>query len=171
MLNTQSNIIGLTLLFICLSGTTKSDPQCSGISDTQRLDCYPSTDSNKDRCVARGCCWVPKSEHDGLPYCYFPKDYPTYSVVSTEKTERGFIAQLNKPNSSYYTDEIKNIAVEIREETSNRLRIRVTVPSQPNRWEPPIPLGKPDDTPVQNVQYKVVMDKSPFGLKVRYRDT
>ncbi|CAH8831946.1 unnamed protein product [Trichobilharzia szidati] len=166
MSNTQLNIIGLILLFICLLKTTKSDPQCSGISNVQRLDCYPSIDSNKDRCVARGCCWVPKNEHDGLPYCYFPKDYATYSVVSTEKTERGFIAQLNKPNSSYYTDEIKNIAVEVREETSTRLRIRFTVPSQPNRWEPPIPLGQPDDTPVSNVQYKVVMDKSPFGLKI-----
>ncbi|CAH8477884.1 unnamed protein product [Schistosoma bovis] len=162
----QAIIIGFTLSFIINFKSAESYPQCSNITNFQRLDCYPNFGSNEGGCIKRGCCWVPKSGNNELPYCYFPKDYSAYIVLSTEKTKRGFIGQLSKPNPTYYPDEIKSIAVEIREETSTRLRIRFTVPSQPDRWEPPIPLGNADDTPVKNVQYKVDMKKSPFGLKI-----
>ncbi|KAK4472812.1 hypothetical protein MN116_004029 [Schistosoma mekongi] len=159
-------LIGITLLLVNYIKTAESNAQCLNITNVQRLDCYPNVGSNENGCIARGCCWMPNNEHDGLPYCYFPKDYSAYTVVSTQQTKNGFIAQLSKLNPTYYADEIKNIAVEIREETSTRLRLRFTVPLQPNRWEPNIQLGNPDDIPIKNVQYKVSMEKSPFGLKI-----
>ncbi|CAH8458112.1 unnamed protein product [Schistosoma turkestanicum] len=162
----QTIIVGFTLFLIIVFKTAESYPRCSNISNVQRLDCYPNVGSNEGECIKRGCCWVPRSEHDGLPYCYFPKDYSAYTVISTEKTKHGFIGQLSKSSPIYYPDEIKNIAVEIREETSTRLRIRFTAPSQPDRWEPSIPLGNVDNTPVKDLQYKVEMEKSPFGLKM-----
>ncbi|CAH8458144.1 unnamed protein product [Schistosoma turkestanicum] len=162
----QTIIVGFTLFLISVFKTAESYTRCSNITNVQRLDCYPNVGSNEGECIKRGCCWVPRSEHDGLPYCYFPKDYSAYTVISTEKTKHGFIGQLSKSSPIYYPDEIKNIAVEIREETSTRLRIRFTAPSQPDRWEPSIPLGNVDNTPVKDLQYKVEMEKSPFGLKI-----
>ncbi|KAH8854391.1 Lysosomal alpha-glucosidase [Schistosoma japonicum] len=159
-------LIGITLLLINFIKTAESNAHCSDITNVQRLDCYPNVGSNESGCIERGCCWMPNNEQDGLPYCYFPKDYSAYTVVSTQQTKNGFIAQLSKLNPTYYSDEIKNIAVEMREETSTRLRLRFTAPSQPNRWEPSIQLGNPDDIPIENVQYKVSMEKSPFGLKI-----
>ncbi|TNN12912.1 Lysosomal alpha-glucosidase [Schistosoma japonicum] len=160
----------MLLLFLQSKSISSSDiiEQCEEIAQIERLDCHPDQHASFTECKSRGCCWIPKTilDDDELPMCFFPKSYPTYNVVSSKKTVRGFIAQLYKSNPKYYRNEIKNISFEFRQETSTRLRLRFSIPSQPNRWEPPIPLGQPDDILDENVQYNVSMENSPFGLKI-----
>lgn len=160
----------LLLLFLLKSTrpTLNLFKQCEKIPKVERLDCHPDQHASRSVCESRGCCWIPKPilDDDALPICFFPKSYPTYQIYSSQKTERGLIAQLYKSNPKYYRNEIKNISFELRQETSTRLRLRFTIPSQLNRWEPSIPLGRLEDTPIANVQYNVSMESSPFGLKV-----
>ncbi|CAH8445660.1 unnamed protein product [Schistosoma margrebowiei] len=160
----------LLLLFLLKNAkpTLNLFKQCEKIPKVERLDCHPDQHASRSVCESRGCCWIPKPilDDDALPICFFPKSYPTYQIYSSQKTERGLIAQLYKSNPKYYRNEIKNISFELRQETSTRLRLRFTIPSQLNRWEPSIPLGRLEDTPIANVQYNVSMESSPFGLKI-----
>ncbi|CAH8442749.1 unnamed protein product [Schistosoma mattheei] len=160
----------LLLLFLLKSTrpTLNLFKQCEKIPKVERLDCHPDQHASRRVCESRGCCWIPKPilDDDALPICFFPKSYPTYQIYSSQKTERGLIAQLYKSNPKYYRNEVKNISFELRQETSTRLRLRFTIPSQLNRWEPSIPLGRLEDTPIANVQYNVSIESSPFGLKI-----
>ncbi|CAH8458097.1 unnamed protein product [Schistosoma turkestanicum] len=165
-------LLSLSLLLVLTENTGTSSnlfKQCEKINRVERLDCYPDQHATHSKCESRGCCWAAKTilddDDDGLPMCFFPKSYPTYQVYSSQKTQRGFIAQLYKSNPIYYENEIKNISFELRQETSSRLRLRFTIPSQLNRWEPSIPLGQLEEIPIKNVQYNVSMENSPFGLK------
>lgn len=146
--------------------------QCSTVHDVGRLDCHPEDNVSVEMCQSRGCCWSDKSwEKPGIPACYFPTNYPSYSVTKQRKTDRGMIASLSKPQISYGTQEFSDVAVEMIKETKSRLRIRFTSPSNPDRWEPPIPLGDPEPRvpPVTDYDYEV--NNSPFGIRVSYQNS
>ncbi|KAG8228221.1 hypothetical protein J437_LFUL004346 [Ladona fulva] len=43
---------------------TKPPPsyaQCSAIPEAQRFDCFPGEGASKEKCEARGCCWLPRA--------------------------------------------------------------------------------------------------------------
>lgn len=50
---------------------------CSGIPPARMFDCYPENGATKEKCQARGCCWVSRgakpSVADGQHVCHFLK--------------------------------------------------------------------------------------------------
>ena len=106
----------------------------------ERFDCHPENFPTQKVCEARGCCWVPtrartKPIHTGspndpqapvdVPYCYYPKDFPGYTVLTKEKTKTGFRAQLERASSSYYPRDIKKLVMDVSYETDSRLHFKV----------------------------------------------
>ncbi|KAA3676606.1 lysosomal alpha-glucosidase [Paragonimus westermani] len=152
---------------LSLTVSVEGQAQCMPIPVSARLDCHPEEGANEEKCIAKGCCWTPRDANDpGIPMCYFPTNYPKYFVTSVTPTSRGFLADLSKIRTGFGMNESKHARVEIRHETKNRLRIRFTIPSDSNRWEPPIPLGEPENPPPAQPEYVVQLMKSPFGLQV-----
>ncbi len=64
---------------------------CSSITPTQRIDCYPENGSNQATCQARGCCWATfQGNYKRIPYCFYPTNFPTYSIVNVTQTGTGY---------------------------------------------------------------------------------
>ena len=127
------------ILLVYLIGSVYSE-NCN-VADDSRFDCYPQPDASKDKCEARGCCWVPASvrpnpkSRAGLnltnldtPYCFYPADYRGYRVVGIKETELGFLLdlQLNSRGGPYgnnYQEIVANVAME----TQTRFRLTVSI--------------------------------------------
>ncbi|TPP58222.1 Lysosomal alpha-glucosidase [Fasciola gigantica] len=138
---------------------------CGLVRAINRLDCFPEEGSNKQKCEERGCCWVPQdSSEPGMPWCFFPPEYATYRTKELNRTDRGFSALLWRNQSSYVANEFKQVRLDAIAETKTRLRLRFTIPSDPNRWEPPIPLGEPEKNLIKG-DYNVDVQQSPFGIR------
>uniref|UniRef100_A0A8C6T772 Si:ch73-12o23.1 n=1 Tax=Neogobius melanostomus TaxID=47308 RepID=A0A8C6T772_9GOBI len=62
---------------------------CSAVPEPWRFDCYPERGAivSRDMCESRNCCYVPQhTGQDGVPWCFYPPDYPSYSLVSVQPT-------------------------------------------------------------------------------------
>ncbi|THD24344.1 Lysosomal alpha-glucosidase [Fasciola hepatica] len=139
---------------------------CGLVREINRLDCFPEEGANQGQCEERGCCWVPQdSSEPGMPMCFFSPEYATYMTEELNQTDRGFSALLWRNRSSYVANEFKQVRLDAIAETKTRLRLRFTIPSDPNRWEPPIPLGEPEKNLIKG-DYDVDVQQSPFGIRV-----
>lgn len=112
---------------------------CSLIPEAWRFDCYPERGVvvTKELCEARNCCFIPASasssssasrpsKPNGIPWCFYPPDFPSYSLKSIKDTELGKKGELVKEVKTYYPGDILTLELEIRHETDSRLRIRVS---------------------------------------------
>lgn len=164
------NRVMLYLAFIYfILDVVLATPQCSNIKISERFDCYPGIGASPDKCLLRGCCWGPavNGQWKNVPYCFFPQNYSSYKVHHIGYYSNRIVARLTKDHLIYdEKSEFKEIQAEIVYETNYRLRLRITVPSDPKRWEPPIPLGKPEQIVGHELQYRVISDNLTFGLKV-----
>ena len=115
----------------------KTDPQCANIRNEDRFDCYPEGDISRSACESRGCCWspvVPKKTSTfsrilpplNVPWCFYPKDYPGYKVDNSYTTAIGFNANFSRSTQSNYPETIMDLTMEVRYETSSRVRIKVS---------------------------------------------
>ena len=106
----------------------------------ERFDCHPENFPTQKVCEARGCCWAPTSArkkpiHTGspkdpqapvdVPYCYYPKGFPEYTVLAKEKTDTGFRVQMERNSSSYYPSDIKKLVMDVSYDTDSRLHFKV----------------------------------------------
>ncbi|XP_076305653.1 lysosomal alpha-glucosidase-like [Tachypleus tridentatus] len=120
--------------------------QCTGVSDLEKFDCFPDLGVNETACVARGCCWKPIESHSlssknvplNTPYCYYPANYKGYCFQSSRKTPTRTQAYFKRKTPSGFTNDIKEIEVDIISYDDQRLRIKVTDPSR-KRFVVPIP--------------------------------
>uniref|UniRef100_A0A3P9HJ83 Si:ch73-12o23.1 n=1 Tax=Oryzias latipes TaxID=8090 RepID=A0A3P9HJ83_ORYLA len=151
---------------------------CSAILEPWRFDCYPERGVvvTKDMCEARNCCFIPasssnagQSRKNGVPWCFYPRDFPSYSLVSTDDTLLGQKGTLVKEVKTYYPGDILTVEVETRQETDTRLHVRMTDPSNP-RFEVPISVPNPTKK-AENPAYIVELSKQPFGITVKRRST
>ncbi|RVE75910.1 hypothetical protein OJAV_G00003470 [Oryzias javanicus] len=149
---------------------------CSAIPEPRRFDCYPERGVvvTKEMCEARNCCFIPASKagqarKNGVPWCFYPPDFPSYSLVSINDTLMGQKGTLVKEVKTYYPGDILTVEVETRQETDTRLRIRMTDPSN-SRFEVPISVPNPTEK-AENPGYVVEFSKQPFGITVRRRST
>lgn len=113
---------------------------CSEIPEAWRFDCYPERGVvvTKELCEARNCCFIPAaassipatqpSGKNGIPWCFYPPDFPSYSLKSINDTSLGQKGTLVKEVKTYYPGDILTLEVEIRAETDTRLRVRVSGP-------------------------------------------
>lgn len=111
---------------------------CSLIPESWRFDCYPERGVvvTRELCEARNCCFIPASTasnsaarpsgKNGIPWCFYPLDFPSYSLVSLNDTLMGQKGMLVKEVKTYYPGDILSVEVEVRHETDTRLRVRVS---------------------------------------------
>lgn len=154
---------------------------CSLIPEAWRFDCYPERGVvvTRELCEARNCCFIPASTafssasrpsgKNGIPWCFYPSEFPSYSLVSLNDTLLGQKATLVKEVKTYYPGDILTIEVEMRYETDKRLRVRITDPSS-SRFE--VPISVPTVTnKTESPDYIIELSKQPFGLVVKRRAT
>ncbi|XP_024914210.1 lysosomal alpha-glucosidase [Cynoglossus semilaevis] len=163
---------------------TKADLRrvaCSLIPEACRFDCYPERGVvvTRQMCEARKCCFIPASSRlpsannpsgrNGIPWCFYPSDFPSYSLVSINDTSVGQKGTLVREVRTYYPGDVLTLGLEIRHETDTRLRVRITDPSTP-RFE--VPISVPTSTKkAESPDYVVDFSKEPFGLVVKRRST
>ncbi|XP_067441400.1 lysosomal alpha-glucosidase [Thunnus thynnus] len=154
---------------------------CSLIPEAWRFDCYPERGAvvTRELCEARNCCFIPASSpassltrpsgKNGIPWCFYPPDFPSYSLKSMKGTLLGQKGALVKKVKTYYPGDILTLEVDIRHETDTRLRVRITDPSS-SRFE--VPISVPTVTKkAENPEYIVEISKEPFGLIVKRSST
>lgn len=112
---------------------------CNLIPGAWRFDCYPERGVvvTKELCEARNCCFIPafspsssatrRPGRNGIPWCFYPSDFPSYALVSIEDTSLGQKAKLVREIKTYYPADILTLELDIRQETETRLRVRVSL--------------------------------------------
>lgn len=128
-------------------------PHCPTIPANLKFDCYPEDGITKEKCENRGCCWKIPEEHEQPdpekqylhfstydfatnsslhlpplkePYCYYPSNYSSYNMQSLVPTETGYVGVLTRDTPSYYPEDIKTLALNIKFETKTRLHFKVS---------------------------------------------
>lgn len=106
---------------------------CASIPQDWRFDCYPERQVvvTRELCEARNCCFVPAASNSSsaaraVPWCFYPSDFPSYSLVSLDDTLLGVRGKLVREVKTYYPADILVLDVEVRYETESRLRVRVS---------------------------------------------
>ncbi|TNN50873.1 Lysosomal alpha-glucosidase [Liparis tanakae] len=113
---------------------------CALIPEAWRFDCYPerAVVVTRELCEARSCCFIPAtspspsaaalarpSGRNDIPWCFYPRDFPSYSLVAVSDTPLGQKATLVREVKTYYPADVLTLEVEVRQETVTRLRVRV----------------------------------------------
>ena len=157
--------------------------QCEQSVNAARFDCFPESGASQDKCVARGCCWHEpiKEKHrlrngstivDGdvnIPYCYFPKDFPTYRVSMREPTDFGERIQLVKSQASYIPADFLNLTVDLIFESKERFRLRI-YNSLDQQYQVPLPVPTVEKK-AETTDYQVTVNENPFSLLVTRQST
>ncbi|KPP70988.1 lysosomal alpha-glucosidase-like [Scleropages formosus] len=158
-----------------VSAPSREGLACSGVPENWRFDCYPEkVVVTRELCEARNCCFIQVSSgkkpiKDGVPWCFYPPNFPTYWVDALNDTDLGFTAQLKKSEKTYYPKDVETIQLDVLYETDSRLRVKITDPSYP-RFE--VPISVPNATQkASSPLYTVEFSKKPFGLIVKRTST
>ena len=128
----QYNFKHLVAFFACFIHTVWSQPACSAIDNSDRLDCHPEYSATESACLNRGCCWSPPNNVNNPkvnePYCYYPANFLNYQVVDSsrlsDKDSDGYVYSLQKNASTFRPAEILKLEAKIIFETDKRLRGR-----------------------------------------------
>uniref|UniRef100_T1JGU6 P-type domain-containing protein n=1 Tax=Strigamia maritima TaxID=126957 RepID=T1JGU6_STRMM len=147
------------------------EKQCS-IEDNNRFDCYPEDGSNQAKCEARGCCWgKPKFIHRkksgsiGVPYCFYPTNYPGYYYVNSTVTPKGVSIFIARNTTTYYGNDVMTLRLDI-EIGKQRIRTKIYDPLNP-RYEVPYPLQPEEDEEMMEPKfYNFQITTFPFSLKI-----
>jgi hypothetical protein len=160
-----------------------SAQQCDQPLKTARFDCHPEPFISPEKCLARKCCWKPgvplmvqSSKNHSLnsvelnaPWCYYPRDFPTYQIKTNESTAFGQRLTIVKQQSTYMPNEILSLTVDLFYETAQRFRLRI-YDSTRKRFE--VPLQVPIiQTKVNVTDYEVSISQVPFAILVKRKST
>lgn len=167
-----------SFILICFLFSYYSCQQCDQSLDTDRFDCYPEDGANEEKCHERNCCWrtpIKKTQSTNIfrdvnvPYCYYPKDFPTYILQKTEQTDFGQRIRLNKSQIGYMPNEINDLTVDLIYETNQRLRIRI-YDSLKKRYE--VPLDVPIiEKKATKIDYDIQVNEKPFSIVITRKST
>uniref|UniRef100_A0A8C7JDY3 MICAL-like protein 2 n=1 Tax=Oncorhynchus kisutch TaxID=8019 RepID=A0A8C7JDY3_ONCKI len=159
-------------------GRALPEPQaCGVVPEAWRFDCYPERGVvvTRELCEARNCCFIPASSsppalgRNGVPWCFYPPGFPSYSLVSVNATDLGQTGTLVKTVKTYYPKDILTLQLGLLYETDNRLRVRITDPSE-SRFEVPIAVPKATEK-ASSPAYSVELSNEPFGIIVKRTST
>uniref|UniRef100_A0AAV2LKQ6 Uncharacterized protein n=1 Tax=Knipowitschia caucasica TaxID=637954 RepID=A0AAV2LKQ6_KNICA len=145
---------------------------CAAVPEAWRFDCFPERGAvvTQAMCEARNCCFVPQAVgRNGVPWCFYPQDYPSYSLMSLQSTPLGQTGTLERRQQTYYPSDIMTLQLQVWEETDTRLHIKITDPSSP-RYEVPIEVPTVTEKAL-SPQYVLELTKEPFGVVVRRAST
>lgn len=114
------------------NGTWLQPESCSQIPEAWRFDCYPERGVvvTEEMCHARNCCFIQHSQaktsrRNGVPWCFYTPDYPSYELVSITDTEMGKVGKLLRSKKTYYPKDIDALQLDVMYEEDNRLRVKV----------------------------------------------
>ncbi|KAH0632013.1 hypothetical protein JD844_020013, partial [Phrynosoma platyrhinos] len=150
-------------------------PKCISIPEELRFDCYPERNTvvTRELCEARGCCFVDSDQSSGstsgVPWCFYPPDFPSYTLGSMNETELGLVGFLTRKAKAYYPKDIEKLQLSVEFETDTRLHVKITDATTP-RYEVPLevpPVTKRAENPI----YAVEFSKEPFGLIVKRKSS
>jgi hypothetical protein len=99
-----------------------------------------------------------------MPWCYYPKDFPAYQVISNETTVFGERIRLVKTQATYMPNDIFNLTVDLIDETQQRLRIRI-YDTDSARFEVPLPVPVIMNK-VNRTDYETTIVEKPFAIVV-----
>ncbi|XP_065342512.1 lysosomal alpha-glucosidase-like [Cloeon dipterum] len=153
---------------------------CTGIPPARMFDCYPESGATKDKCEARGCCWMPRRPaskgnqglHKSLevPYCFYPQNFGGYKYVNVTEAQWGLTAYMQREFFSPYPDDVPLLRMDIKMESKERLRIKIYDPYH-QRFEPPYPEVPKVKGKASKRDYDVVIDPAKFGFKIVRKKT
>ena len=173
--------------------TADDGPSCQEIDDEERFDCFPENGASETACLERGCCWRPPTYRHvhfqteqskknrmlllDVPYCFYPQGFPNYQVVdSGQYADRsGHVYSLRKANATFRQNEILKLEARVMYETSQRLRVQIVDPNNPNRYQ--VPVLHPNQNskiklgPVDDTDYQVYVNEDPFFIQVFRKST
>ncbi|XP_069784428.1 lysosomal alpha-glucosidase [Narcine bancroftii] len=145
---------------------------CRSIPEQDRFDCYPERDRvvTQKLCEQRGCCFVQvTADLTGVPWCFYPPNFPSYVLGNLTPTELGEAGELQRRNKTYYPQDIWKLQLNVMFEADHRLHIKINDSSNP-RYEVPIDVPRAAKK-AMNPLYSVEYSKDPFGIVVRRRAT
>ncbi|KAL4238020.1 hypothetical protein ACF0H5_002731 [Mactra antiquata] len=166
-------------------GTTDNDPtnnlnntfapQCTPITDNQRIDCWPESGGvSEHKCVQRGCCWKIAEQSSpglsGVPWCYYPTNFQGYTVVNVQTQPNGMKVQLQTTQPSWWPNEVQQVTLDIEYDTANRLHFKFYDPNNA-RYEVPLNLNKTTQHASVNEYMVEVPSSGQFYIKVTRRST
>ncbi|XP_027730072.1 lysosomal alpha-glucosidase-like isoform X2 [Vombatus ursinus] len=143
--------------------------KCISVPESQRFDCYPEWDTvvTPELCQMRGCCFLQSSSRGGPPWCFYPPDFPSYTLKTLNRTELGFLGVLTRTVKTYYPRDVLVLQLQVDLETDTRLHIKLTDPNN-SRYE--VPLEVPSATKkAENPLYSLDFSRDPFGILVKRR--
>jgi hypothetical protein len=101
--------------------------------DLARFDCHPDDGASQERCEARKRCWRLPIQQVNLtekyrtsfqdidvPLCYYPSDFPAYSILSNETTDFGQRIRIVKSQITFMLNDILDLTVDLIYETQQR---------------------------------------------------
>ncbi|GAA6075632.1 lysosomal alpha-glucosidase [Tachysurus ichikawai] len=141
---------------------------CAGIPESWRFDCYPErvVVVTEDMCHARNCCFTRAAkEKPGIPWCYYPPEFPSYTLVAINDTETGLSGKLLRTQKTYYPKDVEVLKLDVLYETNSRLRVKITDPAQ-QRFQVPIDVPVVEKS-APSPLYTVEFSKQPFGIIVK----
>ncbi|KAG8182551.1 hypothetical protein JTE90_002085 [Oedothorax gibbosus] len=152
-------------------------PNCDGIPDLEKFDCYPEGSVDKDKCQQRGCCFKSNGGREvedfpplNVPYCYYPSNYNGYTVSQTVQLDgRQITASLKRVTPSGYPDDVKNLKLVITFIDDGNLRIKIT-DADASRWEVPIPINK-GLRKLEKPLYDVNLDSKTGQLSIKRKSS
>uniref|UniRef100_A0A7M4G243 Integrator complex subunit 1 n=1 Tax=Crocodylus porosus TaxID=8502 RepID=A0A7M4G243_CROPO len=149
--------------------------KCSSVTEPLRFDCYPERNVvvTQELCEARGCCFIERDQasgsRQGVPWCFYPPDFPSYVLESLNQTELGMVGLLRRKVKAYYPRDIETLQLSVEFETDTRLHIKVSslIPGNP-RYEVPLQVPRAMKR-AENPAYSLDFSREPFGLVLKRR--
>uniref|UniRef100_T1JFA2 P-type domain-containing protein n=1 Tax=Strigamia maritima TaxID=126957 RepID=T1JFA2_STRMM len=149
--------------------------QCGKIDDNFRFDCYSKDGASQEKCEARGCCWAQPKENKeksrgslGVPFCFYPSNYPGYYFVNSTQTEKGVTIIIERNTSSYYGNDVMLLKVDV-ELARYGVRTKIYDPLKPS-FEVPYPIKDAENVGKEK-WFNVHINRSPFSMKIFEKNT
>ncbi|XP_076207479.1 lysosomal alpha-glucosidase-like isoform X1 [Aptenodytes patagonicus] len=150
-------------------------PKCLLVPESHRFDCYPERHVvvTQELCESRGCCFIesppPAGGKRGVPWCFYPPDFPSYTLDSLNQTALGMVGLLVRREKAYYPRDIEMLRLDVEFETDTRLHIKITDAANP-RYEVPLEVPRAMKR-AENPIYSLDFSRDPFGVLLRRRAT
>uniref|UniRef100_A0A672U1E2 P-type domain-containing protein n=1 Tax=Strigops habroptila TaxID=2489341 RepID=A0A672U1E2_STRHB len=150
-------------------------PKCLLVPESHRFDCYPERRVvvTQELCESRGCCFIesppPAGGKRGVPWCFYPPDFPSYTLESLNQTALGMVGLLVRREKAYYPRDIEMLRLDVEFETDTRLHIKITDAANP-RYEVPLEVPRAMKK-AENPIYSLDFSWDPFGVLLRRRAT
>ncbi|NXP02689.1 MGA protein, partial [Thinocorus orbignyianus] len=150
-----------------------------GTSVREKYDCDPNPDASKEKCEGLGCTWAEDTSAAGVPYCYYSSSANGYAVSDVTYMSLGVTATLTlKPTKSgpkslpRAVAPIATLRLEVKYHSDHLLQFKIYDYAN-KRYEVPVPLNLPEipQSSSQNRLYDVMVQKEPFGIQIRRRNT